>query len=71
MPIRRLTSLEQAEEQCWLDPEDPLLPRRIAAVWSLAHRLFSHRFPPGVHKYRSIEELNRQVEAWETQDQRI
>ncbi len=68
MPVRKLTSLEQAEERCWLDPADPLLPRRIASVWNLANRLFKRRFPPGVHKYRSIEELNRQVETWETQE---
>ena len=67
MPFKKLKSLEHAEEQCWLDPDDPLLPRRITAVWQLAHRLSSRRFPPGVRRYRSIDEANRQVEVWESE----
>ena len=66
MPVKKLKSLDKAEEHCWLDPEDPLLPRRIAAVWNLAHHLSCYRFPPGVHKCRSIEEANRMIERWES-----
>jgi len=65
MPVKKLSSLEQAEAECWPEPGDPRLARRIAAVWRLAARLAPQRFPPGVYRHRSIEEANRQADKWE------
>lgn len=59
MPFRKLRSLEEAEEAAWLDRSDPRLPDRIRRVWSLGFRLSPRYFPPGVYKFRSIEEKNR------------
>jgi len=65
MPVRKLHSLEQAEDLCWLDADDPRLVHRIAAVWKLSRRLAPRRFPPGVHRHRSLEEANRIAEEWD------
>jgi hypothetical protein len=65
MPVRRLRSLQEAEDSVWLDRDDPRLASRIRALWRLSGRLNRRKYPPGCHRYKSIEELNRQVEAWE------
>lgn len=63
MPFRKLRSLEEAEEAVWLDRNDPRLLDRIRRVWHLGFRLSPRYFPPGVYKFRSIEEKNRFDEA--------
>jgi hypothetical protein len=67
MPVRRLRSLDEAEQTLWQTPGDPRLWQSIAAVWGLARRLSPPHFPPGVYKHRSVESLNRQTERWETE----
>jgi hypothetical protein len=49
----------------WLDADDPRLPRAIRYCWELAARLTPVRFPAGVYKHRSIEELNACTDRWE------
>ena len=65
MPIRKFRSVADMECDLWRDPDDPDLRRAIAGVWELAARTSRLRFPPGVYKHRSIEESDRQREAWE------
>jgi len=65
MPVKRLRTLEEAEDALVWDPNDPDLWRAIAGLWELSSRLCPPRLPPGVYKHRSIENLNRQREAWE------
>jgi hypothetical protein len=62
-----LRDLAEAEESCWSDSRDAELWRRISWVWQLSARLAPRRFPCGVHRHRSIEDANRQTEAWEAQ----
>ena len=68
MPIRRLRSLDEAEQSVWLDADDPRLWPTVKEVWRLAERLYRRRFPPGVYKHRNIAEANRQADLWETMD---
>jgi hypothetical protein len=65
MPIRKLRALPDDDDSLWLAPDDPRLWPTIAEVWSLAARLCPPRFPPGVHKHRSIEDANRETLEWE------
>lgn len=65
MPVKRLRSLREAEDSLRKDPDDPQLWASLAALWELSDRLSTRSFPPGLYKHRSIEELNRQREAWE------
>lgn len=68
MPIRRLRSIEEAEQSVWLDANDPRLWPAVKGVWTLAERLYRRRFPPGVYKHRTIDAANRQTDLWEAFD---
>lgn len=63
MPIIKFRSLEAAREALWFDPADPRLLVTLQWVWSLAARFAPLRFPPGIHKYRSIEEASQDRDA--------
>jgi len=63
MPLRKLRAPDDVG--VWLDPDDPRLWPRMCALWRLSRRLFPVRYPPGVHRYRSIEEASRQAEEWQ------
>ncbi len=65
MPIRRLRSLDEAEQSVWLDGNDPRLWSAIKSLWELSDRIYPRRFPPGVHKHRTIADAARQTEEWE------
>jgi hypothetical protein len=67
VPVRRLRSLQEAEDTLVRSPDDPMLWQAVASLWALSDRLFPRRFPPGLRKHRSIEELNEQREHWERQ----
>lgn len=65
MPVRKFRSVEAIPPP---PPRTPLDPRnlRIACDLSaLAVRLRPRRFPPGLHKYRTVEEASRLRERWE------
>lgn len=65
MPVRKFHSVAEMEASAWLEPGDPRLARAVRLCWDLAARLAPIRFPPGVYKHRSIEELNACTDAWE------
>jgi hypothetical protein len=56
------------ESPIWRRPGDPDLYRAIAEVWAFGRRTVPRRFPPGVHRHRSIAELDRQVKEWSRAD---
>lgn len=66
MPVRRFRSVEEMESSVWLAVDDPALARTIAQVWATASRMAPRRFPPGVYKHGSIEDMNRAESEWET-----
>lgn len=43
-------------------PGDPALYKAIADMWAFGRRTNPRRFPPGVYKYRSIQEMDRAQE---------
>lgn len=65
MPIRKFRSVEEMPPAPSFEPGDPRLWAHIRALFAAARRLAPVRRVPGVFKHRSIEELNRQTEAWE------
>ena len=67
MPVRKFRSVQEMNQPVWRQPGDPMLYRAIAGVWELARRTNPRRFPPGVHKYRSIEEMTRARDEWEAE----
>ena len=67
MPVRKFRSLEEMQEMedsLWREP-GPELWRAIASVWRFAERTCPKRFPPGVYRHRSIEDVQRQRAVWE------
>ena len=67
MPVRKFRSVEEMNQPIWRRPGDPELYRAIASVWEFGRRTNPRRFPPGVHKYRSIEEMSRARDQWEAE----
>jgi hypothetical protein len=59
MPIYKFRSVEEMDAHTWRTPGDPELYRAIRFTWDLARRTNPRRFSPGVHKYRSIDDMNR------------
>jgi len=68
MPVRKIRDLQEMEDSLWREPGSPELLQAINAVLRFAARTFPRHFPPGVYKYRSIEEAERQREIWEEAD---
>ena len=64
MPIRKFRGIEEMKAPRWREPGDPELFRVIAALWEVAHRTSARRYPPGVHKHRSIEAMQQVQEQW-------
>jgi hypothetical protein len=65
MPVRKFRDVSEMEDSLWYDRGDPELWLAIARVWDFAARVCPLQFPPGVHKYRSIEEADADRERWE------
>lgn len=64
MPVRKYRSVEEIPE-VWYKPGDAALFRAIARLWGQGRKTLQARYPPGVHKHRSIEEMNQLQEVWD------
>jgi hypothetical protein len=65
MPVRRYRHVGDMEDALWYERGDPALFAAIARVWDFAQRTCQPRFPPGVYKHRSIEDMDALRETWE------
>jgi len=65
MPLRKFRSVEEMEAGPWLPAGEPKLARAIRGVWAFGTRTLRPRFPPGLHRHRSIEEAQAVCEVWE------
>ena len=63
MPVRKFRSVEDIPAP-WHESGDRSLPGAIAGVWDLGQRIGAPRFPPGVYRHRSLEEMNKLDEEW-------
>ena len=67
MPVRKYRSIEEMEDVLWTEPGSPEHGRAIQAVIELVNFFASKKqLPPGVFKFRSIEEASAQREAWDS-----
>lgn len=64
MPFRRFRGVEEMKAPRWREPGDPDLITALAALWEVGRRTSARRYPPGVHKYASIEEMQLAQERW-------
>ena len=63
MPVRKFKTLEEAERSLWLEPGDPRIWEAHLRRWRL-HQFFARgraaKLVPGVFKYGSVEEKQRE-----------
>jgi hypothetical protein len=64
MPVRKFRSIEEMNQPIWREPGDPALYRVIASLWEAGVRTSTRRYPPGLHKHRSIDEMQEVQERW-------
>lgn len=64
MPVRKFRSVEEMNVPYWRVSGDPDLIRAIAGLWEMGRRTSARSYPPGVHKYASIEDMQRAQERW-------
>lgn len=64
MPVRKFRDVSEMPDT-WHEPGSPELARAIRNTWEFAERTIQPRFPRGVHKHRSFEELVKCEEQWE------
>ncbi len=65
MPVRRFRSVHDMPDEVLREPGTPELAAAIRRVWDFAARTCRRRFPPGVYRYRSLEEARRQRDRWQ------
>lgn len=58
MPVRRFHSVDEMNQLVWRQPGDPELYRAIKGTWEFGMRTSKRRFVPGVHRFRSVEEMS-------------
>lgn len=56
MSVKRYRDVSEMPPLPREDPKDPRTFARIRDLWRFSHRLTPRLFPPGVYRYRSIEE---------------
>jgi hypothetical protein len=64
MPVRKFRGVEEMPDELWRPIGTPELALAIERVWSFAQRTTAPRFPPGIHKHRSLEAAQEQRERW-------
>lgn len=67
MPVRKFRSVEEMPGPPALPPLDPDNLRSALSLMEVAYRMFPWSFPPGVHRFRSIEEADAHRQRWEAQ----
>ena len=64
MPVFKFRGVEEMKRRGWREPGGPSLYRAIRFILDVGRPTRPRRFPPGVHKHRSIEALNAETERW-------
>ena len=64
MPVQKFRTLDEARRALWMRSDDPRLPDRARALMAFSRRLAIVHAPPGVRKFRTIEEANAERKTW-------
>ena len=62
MPVQKFRSFEDAEDALWGRSGDPAHLKRVAWVWAFSQKLRPMRARPGVRRFRSFEDAQRDAE---------
>ena len=64
MPVHKARSVEELPDWSWLEPDDPRLLEALQDLHRFSEATVAPRFPPGVYRHRSIEDMNAQTQTW-------
>ena len=64
MSLQRFRDFESARDALWIPPGDPRLIPRIRSLWTFARRLAPGIAPRGIRRFRTLEEADRDRDAW-------
>jgi hypothetical protein len=65
MPIRKFNSISEIGKRKKLQPGTPEFRNALRSVFWMAQRFAPHQnLPPGVHKFRDIEQAQKQKRVW-------
>lgn len=64
MPVRKFRSIEDMKAARGYERTDPRLSRIIEGLWDFGRKTARLRFPPGVYRYRNVEEMNARTAEW-------
>jgi hypothetical protein len=64
MPVQKFRTLDEARRALWMRSDDPRLPDRARRLMAFSRRLAIVHAPPGVRKFRTMEEANAERKAW-------
>ena len=66
MVVRKFHSLSEATQAKRLQPGTAEFSQALRSVFWMANKFAPHRqLPPGIHKFRSIEEAQASKKSWE------
>lgn len=64
MPVRKFRNADDMNQPQWRNAGDPEIPRAMARLWRVARLTRKFSFPPGVRRFRSIEDMSAAQERW-------
>lgn len=63
MPVTKFRSVEEMNRLAWRPAGSPELVRAIKSVLEFGRRLSPRKFPPGVRKFKSVDDLKASSRA--------
>lgn len=67
MPVRKFRSVADMPPPPLRRPGSEELFRALAGHWRAGSLMAGLRFPPGLYRHASVEELNTQTDLWEAE----
>jgi hypothetical protein len=67
MPVFKFRTIEEMKAvRLWVDANDPTLHERIDRHWKDWSTMVPFEIPRGLRKFRTMEEMNADRDAWES-----
>ena len=65
MPVYKYKTFEKAKKALWNFYPDAAYFEQVADLWDTADKLCPISYPPGVFKFKSINDADKQRKEWE------
>ena len=62
MPVGKFRSFEEARQALWKRAGVPRFLDQVGWLWAFSERLWRARIQPGIHRYRTLDEAQRDRE---------